>query len=75
MRSSQAIDKMASQSSQEESESTKMPWPAYREIFDLKQHLSNDKNWAFLCKMCIGNKIIHASKTSTANLRKHISVS
>lgn len=52
-----------------------IPWPAYAEIFELQQKLGNEKNWAFLCKICVGKKIIHASKTSTANLRKHMSVS
>lgn len=62
----------ASQSSEKDH---KMPWPAYAEVFELHEKLRNEKNWAFLCKICIGKKIIHASRTSTANLRKHISVS
>lgn len=66
------MDKAASQSSEKE---CKIPWPAYAEIFELQQKLGNEKNWAFLCKICVGRKIIHASRTSTANLRKHMSVS
>jgi len=62
----------ASQSSNEE---RKMPWPAYAEIFQLQEKFGNEKNLAFLCKICIGKKIIHANRTSTANLRKHINVS
>lgn len=65
------MDETASQSKTE----CKMPWPAYAEIFEFQQNLGNDKNWGFLCKICIGKIIIHASKSSTANLRKHISVS
>lgn len=57
------------------SEKNNFPWPAYAEIFEVREHLGNETNWAFLCKMCINKKIIHASKTSTANLRKHICVS
>lgn len=74
------MDKEASSSSKEASSSSKedkceVPWPAYAQIFELQQKLGNEKNWAFLCKICCGKKIIYASKTSTANLRKHISVS
>ncbi|XP_067210351.1 zinc finger BED domain-containing protein 4-like isoform X2 [Linepithema humile] len=65
----EVMDEEASQSSEKE---CKMPWPAYAEIFELQKNLGNKKNWAFLCKICIGKKIIHASKTSTENLRKHI---
>jgi len=68
----QRMDKAASQSSEKECE---IPWPPCAEIFELQQKLGNEKNWAFLCKICVGRKIIHASKTSTANLRKHMSVS
>jgi len=59
----------ASQSSNEE---RKMPWPAYAEIFQLQEKFGNEKKLAFLCKICIGKKIIHANRTSTANLRRHI---
>lgn len=47
----------ATQSSEKEYE---IPWPAYAEIFELQQKLENEKNWAFLSKICVGRKIIHA---------------
>lgn len=53
----------------------KAPWPAYSEIFVLEPKLSNEKNFAFTCKFCLGKKIIHANRSSTANLKKHINVS
>lgn len=53
----------------------KAPWPAYSEIFTFEPKLSNEKNFAFTCKYCIGKKIIHANRSSTANLKKHINVS
>lgn len=53
----------------------KAPWPAYAEIFTFEPKLSNEKNFAFTCKFCLSRKIIHASKSSTANLKKHITVS
>lgn len=65
----------ASQSSESLEKNNKMPWPIYSEIFELQEKLGNEKNWAFLCKVCFGKKIIHTSKTSTVNLRKHLSVS
>ncbi|XP_039304998.1 uncharacterized protein LOC113005993 isoform X1 [Solenopsis invicta] len=58
------------QSSKETTE--KIPWPAYAEAFEVQEELGNEKNLALLCKICIGKKIIHASRTSTANLRKHL---
>jgi len=62
------------ETSQSSEKDYKMPWLAYAEVFELQQKLlKNEKNWAFLCKIC--KKIIHASKTSTSNLRKHINVS
>lgn len=63
------------ETSQSLEKTNKMPWPIYAEVFELEEKLGNEKNWAFSCKVCVGKKIIHASKTSTANLRKHISVS
>jgi len=51
-----------------------MPWPAYSTVFDFRQNLSNEKNLAFVCKFCIGGKIIHANKSSSSNLKKHIKV-
>lgn len=66
------MDEEASQSSNKK---CKMPWPAYAEIFELQEKLGKEKNLVFLCKNCIGKKIIHASRTSTANLTKHMNVS
>ncbi|XP_071582354.1 uncharacterized protein [Temnothorax nylanderi] len=47
------------------------PWPAYSEIFTFEPKLSNEKNFAFTCKLCLGRKVYQANKTSTSNLRKH----
>ncbi|XP_018400179.1 PREDICTED: uncharacterized protein LOC108777723 [Cyphomyrmex costatus] len=63
------------ESSETDEINNKMPWPAYSEIFKFDSKLSNEKNYAFVCKFCFGQKIIHANKTSTANLRKHINIS
>lgn len=52
-----------------------IPWPAYSKVFHFRPNLSNEKNFAFACKFCAGEKIIHANKTSAANLKKHIKVS
>ncbi|KAM0731593.1 hypothetical protein ACS0PU_002653 [Formica fusca] len=52
-----------------------MPWPAYSKIFDFRPNLSNEKDFAFACKFCIGGKIIHANKSSAANLKKHLNTS
>jgi len=52
-----------------------MPWPAYSKVFDFRPNLSKEKNLAFACKYCIGGKIIHANKSSAANLKKHLHVS
>lgn len=52
-----------------------MPWPAYSKVFDFRPNLSKEKNFAFVCKFCINGKIIHASKSTAANLKKHINVS
>ncbi|XP_039311866.1 uncharacterized protein LOC113005211 isoform X3 [Solenopsis invicta] len=51
------------------------PWPAYSEIFKFEPKLSSEKNFSFLCKLCLTKKIIHANKTSTSNLRKHTRIS
>ena len=61
--------------SSKENKVNKIPWPAHAEVFEVQEELGNEKNLAFLCKICIGKKIIHASRTSTANLRKHLTVS
>jgi len=54
----------------------KIPWPAYSEFFAFEPKLSTENNFAFTCKLCLwGKKIIHANKSSTANLKKHINVS
>jgi hypothetical protein len=53
----------------------KAPWPAYSEIFKFESNLSNEKNFAFVCKLCLSRKIIHANRSSTANSKKHINVS
>lgn len=55
-------------------EECEMPWPAYSEVYKFEQKLCKDKNFAFLCKLCINKKIIQASKSSSANLKKHINV-
>ncbi|XP_018358223.1 PREDICTED: uncharacterized protein LOC108758010 [Trachymyrmex cornetzi] len=68
------MDKEASESPNK-GKSSKMPWPAYVEIFEeeiFQEKFGNDKNLSFLCKICINKKIIHANKTSTSNLRKHM---
>lgn len=52
-----------------------MPWPAYSDVFDFRPNLSNENNFAFACKFCAAGKIIHANKTSAANLKKHINAS
>ncbi|XP_071582355.1 uncharacterized protein [Temnothorax nylanderi] len=51
------------------------PWPAYSEIFTFEPKLSNEKNFAFTCKLCLGRKVYQANKTSTSNLRKHSKIS
>ncbi|KAM0726191.1 hypothetical protein ACS0PU_008272 [Formica fusca] len=53
----------------------KMPWPAFSEVFTFQPTFSNENNFAFSCKFCVGGKIIHANKSSSANLKKHINVS
>jgi len=47
--------------SQSSNEKRKMPWPAYAEIFQLQEKFGNEKNLAFLCKICIGKKKLHFS--------------
>lgn len=59
---------------EKESVTYEMPWPAYSEAFQIQGDLNNDKNYVFLCKICIGKKLIHASKSSAANLKKHLQV-
>lgn len=71
----ETIAEEASTPSTSSESSNKAPWPTYKEIFVFEPELSNEKNYAFTCKLCLGKKIIHASKSSTANLKKHISVS
>ena len=63
-----------SQSSRENVE-CEVPWPAYSKVFDFLLNLSNEKNYAFAYKFCIGGKIIHANKSFAANLKKHLNVS
>lgn len=53
----------------------KMPWPAFSEVFIFQPTFSKENNFAFSCKFCVGGKIIHANKSSSANLKKHINVS
>jgi len=53
----------------------KMPWPAFSEVFIFRPTFSNKNNFAFSCKFCVGEKIIHANKSSSANLKKHVNVS
>lgn len=55
--------------------SKKMPWPAFSEVFIFWPTFNNENNLAFSCKFCVGGKIIHANKSSSANLKKHVNVS
>lgn len=64
-----------SQALKEVSVECEMAWPAYSTVFDYRPNLSNERNFAFACKFCIAGKIIHANKSSAANLKKHINVS
>lgn len=57
------------------SATSEVPWPAYSEAFEVQTNVNDDKNYVFLCKLCIGKKFIHASKSSSANLKKHLHVS
>lgn len=54
---------------------SKTPWPAYSEFFSFESKLSNETNFAFTCKLCFNRKIIHANRSSTSNLKKHVNVS
>lgn len=51
-----------------------MPWPAYSEVYTFDPKLCKDKNFAFICKLCIGKKIIYANRSSASNLKKHVKV-
>lgn len=66
------MEKASTSQSQSKDINMEMPWPAYSAVFDFQPNLSNEKNFAFACKCCIGAKIIHANKSSAANLRKHL---
>lgn len=60
------------QSCNERNITYEMPWPAYSVAFQIEFHLITDKNYALLCKLCIGKKLIR--KSSSANLKKHLQV-
>lgn len=51
-----------------------IPWPVYSNVFNIREDLSNERNYAFACKLCFNGKIIHANKSSAANLKKHMKV-
>lgn len=53
----------------------KMPWPAFSEVFLFQPTSGKENKLAFKCKFCVGGKIKHANKTSSANFKKHINVS
>lgn len=59
----------------ETSQTEKMPWPAFSEVFCFQPTSNKENNLAFQCKFCVGGKIIYANKSSSANLKKHTSVS
>lgn len=68
------MEKVSTSQSSKEME-CEMPWRVYSKVFDFRPNLSNKKNFAIACKFCAGEKIIHANKTSAANLKKHINIS
>ena len=60
-------------SDMEKEAETRMPWPAYAEVFEFLT--SDGKNDSFRCKLCAGGKRIQSSQSSIANLKKHVQVS